>query len=356
MGRRTAGWALVGGWAALLATLIPFAFAGDSPAGSSGRSEPEGAEVSITWAGDITPGSSYGLPPDDGRALFENVRGEVAAADLAIGNLEGTFAIGGASKCGSDGGDCFSFQAPPDSAAALAWAGFDVLNLANNHAIDFGELGQAQTIDALDANGLDHTGTPGQITVVRAGGVQIATVGFAPYPWASDLRDLDAVAELVRQASDEADLVVVLAHLGAEGSDQVHTPIGQELAMGEDRGDTRAFTHAAVDAGADVVLASGPHVLRGIELHDGKLIAYSLGNFAGWRNFSTAGTLSLSGLLTVRLSPDGYLRGGQFTGLRLSADGVPSTDSSGEATGLVNRLSDEDFGAAALRLLDDGSF
>jgi len=238
-------------------------------------------EVSIAWAGDITPGSSYGLPPDDGRVLFENVRDEVIGADVAIGNLEGTFSVGGTSKCETEA-VCFSFQAPPENAAALAWAGFDLLNLANNHAFDFGELGQAQTIDALDANDMAHTGRPGRITVVRRRGVRIATVGFAPYPWATDLRDLDAVAELVRRASDEADLVVVLAHLGAEGSDQVHTPVGPELAMGEDRGDTRAFAHVAVDAGADLVLASGPHVLRGIELRNGKLIAYSLGNFAGW--------------------------------------------------------------------------
>lgn len=244
---------------------------------SAGPGSAEGVEVSIAWAGDITPGSSYGLPPDDGRGLFENVRDEVIGADVAIGNLEGTFSVGDTSKCETEGGDCFSFQAPPENAAALAWAGFDLLNLAN---------------------------------MVRRRGLRIATVGFAPYPWATDLRDLDAVAELVRRASDEADLVVVLAHLGAEGSGQIHTPVGRERAMGEDRGDTRAFAHVAVDAGADLVLASGPHVLRGIELRNGKLIAYSLGNFAGWHNFSTAGALSLSGLLTVRLSPDGYLRGG----------------------------------------------
>ena len=126
--------------------------------------------------------------------------------------------------------------------------------------------------------------------------------------------------------------------------------------MGEDRGDTRAFARAAVDAGADLVLGSGPHVLRGIEFRDGKLLAYSLGNFAGWRNFSTAGVASLSGLLTVRVSREGHLRGGRFTGLRLSSDGVPSADTSGEAVGLVNQLGREDFGGRALRLLADGSF
>ena len=361
MHRRIALGALLAGWAALLIAVVPTVFgAGSSQAADSQRSRADaagaGAEISIAWAGDITPGSSYGLPPEDGRGLFQEVRPEVAGADLAIGNLEGTFSVGGVSKCGVDGGNCFSFQAPPQYASALSWAGFDTMNLANNHAFDYGEEGQRQTVAALGTNGLAHTGQPGQITVIRRRGIRIATVGFAPYPWANDLRDLAAVDELVRRASTEAELVVVLAHLGAEGADQLHTPAGPEVAMGEDRGDTRAFARTAVEAGADLVLGSGPHVLRGIELHKGKLIAYSLGNFAGWHNFSTAGTTSLSGLLTVRLSPDGYLRGGRFAGLRLSSDGVPEADTTGEAVALVNELGREDFGGRALRLLANGSF
>ncbi len=184
----------------------------------------------------------------------------------------------------------------------------------------------------------------------------MATVGFAPYRWASELRDRAGVRRLVGAAAKRAELVVVLAHAGGEGSAQTRVPLGREIAMGEDRGDTRAFAHAAVDAGADLVLGSGPHVLRGIEHYRGKLIAYSLGNFAGWHNFSTAGATSLSGLLTVRLSRDGYLRGGRFAGLRLSADGVPSNDTTGEAVALVNALGGEDFAGRALRLLPNGSF
>lgn len=361
MRRRIALGALLAGWAALLAAVMPTLFgAGPSQAADPPKSPTQavagGAEISIAWAGDITPGSSYGLPPDDGRALFEAVRTKVAAADLAIGNLEGTFSVGGVSKCGIDGGNCFSFQAPPPNASALSWAGFDAMNLANNHAFDYGEQGQAQTIAALGANGLAHTGQPGQITVSRRRGIRIATVGFAPYPWAADLRDLVGVDELVRRAATQAELVIVLAHLGGEGTDQLHTPAGPEIAMGEDRGDTRAFARTAVEAGADLVLGSGPHVLRGIELYNGKLIAYSLGNFAGWNNFSTAGAASLSGLLTVRLSSEGYLRGGRLTGLRLSSEGVPSADTTGEAVALVNQLGREDFGGRALRLLANGSF
>ena len=362
MHRRVAIVALLACWVALLAVVVPTVFGADSsptgrPATQRAVSDPLNRQnVSIAWGGDITPGSSYGLPPGQGRALFEGVRSDIRSADLALGNLEGTFSVGGASKCGVDGGNCFSFQAPPENAAALAWAGFDALNLANNHAVDFGESGQSQTVQALENNGLAHAGRPGQITVLNRRGLRIALVGFAPYPWATDLRDLKAVTALVRRARARADLVLVLAHLGGEGTDQLHTPHGTEMAMGEDRGDTRAFARAAVDAGADLVLGSGPHVLRGLELYRGKLIAYSLGNFAGWHNFSTAGATSLSGLLTVRLSGTGQLRGGKLVPLRLSAEGAPSPETEGEVVTLINGLSQADFSGRGLRLLPDGSF
>jgi len=313
-------------------------------------------ELSIAWVGDITPGSRYGNPLDQGRAQFARMRGPLRQHDLTIGNLEGTLSVGGASKCGTDAGQCFSFQGPPENAAAFRWAGFDLLNLANNHAFDFGPDGQRQTLEALDGQRLASTGRPGQITVVRRNGVRVATVGFAPYEWASELRDLAEVRRLVRAARRRADLVLVLAHLGGEGTGAINVPAGRESLGGEDRGDTRAFAHTAIDSGADLVLGSGPHVLRGIEHYRGKLIAYSLANFAGWGNFPTGGALGLSGLLTVRLSPDGDLRGGRLVPLRLDGPGIPTPDPSRESVEVVNELGRQDFGGAALRLLPDGSF
>ena len=77
-------------------------------------------------------------------------------------------------------------------------------------------------------------------------------------------------------------------------------PAGPESAFGEYRGDSRHFARVAIDAGADLVLGSGPHVLRGLELYKNRLIAYSLGNLAGWHNFGTGGRSSLSALITRR--------------------------------------------------------
>ncbi len=214
-------------------------------------------------------------------------------------------------------------------------AGFDVMNLANNHALDFGASGQRQTIAALRRHRIAHTGRPGEIRVRRVGTTRIALVGFAPYPWAASLLDPAAAMRLVRRARRRADVVVVLMHAGAEGSDRLHTPRSTEFAFGENRGRPRAFAHAVVRAGADLVLGSGPHVVRGIERYRGRLIAYSLGNFLGYHTLSTGGVLSLSGLLTVRLSPSGVPLGGRWSSdpARCRRGAAPRPERGERATG-----------------------
>jgi hypothetical protein len=161
------------------------------------------------------------------------------------------------------------------------------------------------------------------------------------------MSDLASVRAVVADADRQGEIVVVLMHAGAEGADRTHVPSGREEAFGEDRGDSRAFAHAAIDAGADIVLGSGPHVLRGMELYKRRLIAYSLGNLAGWHNFGTHGTLGLSGLLKVELAPDGRLRHGRLISLRLRGAGVPRIDRTHAARRLVTRLSRADFGPAS---------
>ena len=320
-----------------------------TPSAAKGQAPRPPDALRIVWAGDIVLGSDAGSAPDDGRALFVNVTDQIRSADLGIGNLEGTLTQRGYSKCGgSSSGACFAFRAPASTAVALRDAGFDVLNTANNHANDYGPVGMGDTRRALRAQRLAATGRPGELTVVRAGGRKVALLGFSTYPWSADLRDPAAIAELVRRARAAADTVIVLAHAGAEGSDQTHVPAGREVAFGEDRGDTRAFAHAAIDAGADVVLGSGPHVLRGIERYRGGLIAYSLGDFAAWGVLPTHGVMGLSGLLELDLGPGGRPVAGRFTSLRLEPPGVPVDDRDREAAALVTQLGREDFGTAAV--------
>jgi hypothetical protein len=312
--------------------------------------------ITIGWVGDTTPGSQYGMPPDSGRALFARLRPKLRAPDLMIANLEGTYSTGGPSKCdGASSGNCFAFQAPPAYAKALAWAGIDLVSVANNHSNDYFQRGLDQTTQALDRVGVEYTGLPDQVTVVDVHGVRVAAVAFSPYPWNANMNDIPGARKLVRRAARRADVVVVLMHAGAEGADKIHTPHGPEVAFGELRGDIRTFAHAAVDSGADLVLGSGPHVIRGIERYKGRLIAYSLGNFAGWDNFGLSGNLDLSGLLTVRIDSQGHIRGGRWLSLYLADPGVPTADPAQTSARMVRELSASDF-ARTYTLDAKGSF
>jgi poly-gamma-glutamate capsule biosynthesis protein CapA/YwtB (metallophosphatase superfamily) len=270
-------------------------------------------------------------------------------ADLTAVNYEGTLATGGASKClGTGTSQCFAFRAPPENAAALRRAGVDLVNLANNHAHDFGPAGMHETAQALRRHGIGVTGRPSEVLLTRSRGVRVAVVGFSTYPWSASMRDLAAVRALVRQAAARADVVIALMHAGAEGVGRERTPLAGESYLGEDRGDVRAFAHTAVHAGADLVLGSGPHVLRGLELYRGRVVAYSLGNLAGYHTFSSRGTMSLSGVLRVTLDPRGRYPGGRFTSLVLDPASIPRVDRRQAAGRLVSQLGRADFGSRAL--------
>ena len=91
------------------------------------------------------------------------------------------------------------------------------MNLANDHAYDFGTSGLEQTISALDTAGLLHTGRPGEVTIQRVGQIRVALVGFSSYPWTASVTDIARAKRLVRQASRRADIVIVSMHAGAEG-------------------------------------------------------------------------------------------------------------------------------------------
>jgi hypothetical protein len=311
---------------------------------------PVDATVSLTAVGDIVMGTTtYGLPPDGGRSFFDQVDQELRG-DIVLGNLEGTLSTGLGSKCGSGSTNCYAFQTPPSYAKWLPRAGFDVMNLANNHAYDYGQSGFDQTRRALRKAGLAITGPPGVITVMNAGPVRVALVGFASYPWANDLTDIPAARRLVRKAAGKADLVVVTFHGGAEGADETHVDPGAEYFLGEHRGDLTRFSHAVVDAGADLVVGHGPHVLRGMEWYHGRLIAYSMGNFGGYEVFSLGGPLSVSGILEVTLRGDGTWVRGELVPTQLVGSGVPALDPAERAHGLVRDVSRDDFGGRAMRV------
>lgn len=308
--------------------------------------------VTMSAVGDTDLGNTPVLPPDP-TAYLEPVKAALQGP-IVFANLEGTLTDATTSKCSPTSTECFAFRSPTSDAQVLKTIGFTVINSANNHSHDFGSQGLADTTAALQGAGLVQAGLPGQIGIVSDGTTKVAFVDFAPYPNTNNLLDLPTAKSLIIQAKSEANVVVVYMHAGAEGSAADHVTGSEETYVGEDRGNAKAFAHAAIDDGASLVIASGPHVLRGMEEYNGHLIAYSLGNFCGYQNFATGGTLSLSGILTVTMTGNGVFTGGHFTSLLLEGVGQPTVDPSGEAAHFVNGLSSADFGAAAVNILPSG--
>ena len=315
--------------------------------------KPAGDGISIAAVGDTMLGNTPELPPEPATYL-DPVKGELKG-DVVFGNLEGTLTeVAESPKCGPDSSECFAFRAPPEYAQHLADAGFTLMSNANNHSYDFGEGGEDETTAALHGAGIEQTGLPGEVTVVKAGRHRVAFVGFAPYSNTASLTDLGSARALIQQADADAEIVVVAIHAGAEGSDAGHVSGAGEIYLGEDRGNPEEFAQMAVDAGADLVLGSGPHVLRGIALYKHRLLAYSLGNFCGFHNFTTEGSLGESVVLHVTLSPSGAFRSGRLASLRMVEAGQPVPDPSGEAAATIAALSAEDFGSSAIKVGPDG--
>jgi hypothetical protein len=321
---------------------------------SSTTSAPsEGNTVTIAAVGDTMLGNAGELPPDP-ESIFAGVDTELTSgAQIVFANLEGTLTDATTSKCGPKGSiDCYAFKDPPSYAQYFKKAGFTVLNDANNHSYDFGPAGQAQTVQVIHAAGMAQTGLPGEITLVTANRVRVALCAFAPYSYDADLLDFPAAQALIEQAHEEAPIVVVYMHAGAEGAASDQVTDEEETYLGEDRGNPEAFAHMAIDSGASLVIASGPHVLRGMQFYKGRLIAYSLGDFADYGDFASSGVLRESVILHVTLSPTGSYLDAKIDPILLEGEGTP--EPGGGAVQFVAQLSQEDFGASAARFSASG--
>jgi poly-gamma-glutamate capsule biosynthesis protein CapA/YwtB (metallophosphatase superfamily) len=316
---------------------------------ASPSATPPPPSVTITDVGDLNFGMNGAFVPGGQARQLAGVAGDLHA-DLTVANLETALGTSGTTKCGPGSTDCFAFQAPAAEALGAAQAGFTAVNVANNHTDDAGPAGLQETNAALSAAHLAWTGRPGQITYLQCGGVRVALLGFAPYAYDSNLLNIPAAAAMVHRAAQHARLVIVFIHAGAEGPAAQHVRPGMETYDGELRGNPIAFAHAVVNAGADLVLGSGPHVLRAMQWYRGKLIAYSLGNFAGYYTMGLAGVTSDSAILHVTLTAGGTFVSGSVTPIRLVGAGLPVPDPARAGIQLINSLSREDLGASGVRI------
>lgn len=314
-------------------------------------------EIVVTAVGDVMLGTTFPdetgglLPPNDGADLLQQVTPILKRGDIVFGNLEGPLVDGeGMSlKCrGKAPGHCYAFRVPTRYGTLLKAAGFTVMGLANNHAMDFGQEGRDSSRQTLETQGIAHTGEIGDIAHLTVKGEKVAVIAFATYPGAYNLLDLDDALAAIRQAKTDSDLVIVSFHGGGEGATHQHVLEGDEIFLGEDRGDLRRFTHAAIDAGAGLVLGSGPHVVRGMEIYQGKLIAYSLGNFATYGPFNLSAENGISLILEAHLAPDGSFLSGQVYPVKQEKPGGPKLDPSMAIVPVLRTLSLEDFTSNAV--------
>jgi poly-gamma-glutamate synthesis protein (capsule biosynthesis protein) len=185
----------------------------------------------------------------------------------------------------------YPFEAPPAAAESLALAGFDIISLANNHAMDFGPEALLEGLGLLHAQNLATIGagadaaTAYQPYFTEANGLRLAFLGYVNVPVEGstnfDVQTWTATADApglawgeperiladVTAVAPQADLTIVILHSGLE---YIEEP--SEVQM--------AAAHAAIDGGADLVIGHHAHILQGIEFYKDGVIVYGLGNFA----------------------------------------------------------------------------
>ncbi|MDA8178946.1 MAG: CapA family protein [Desulfobacteria bacterium] len=336
----------------LLALIFPAqpARGGEADNSAAVRVEPA-RTIRVAAVGDIMMGTTFPesiLPPEDGATLFRSVAPLLAGYDVVLGNLEGPLTDAERSpKCPKprrDGRPCFAFRTPPRYAARLAEAGFTAVNVANNHSLDFGMEGLDNTLDVLGAAGIQPVGGE-RVAEFTVEGKTVAVAGFSyslRTRYVHPLLDVEAAREIVGELKGVYDVVVVSFHGGAEGAQAMRVADAEEAFLGERRGDVVRFARAVVDAGADLVLGHGPHVPRAIEVYRGKLIAYSLGNFAVYSMFNIKGPSGLGYALQAELDPEtGNIVRFRTPSVALLHPGIPHPDPSGKAEALLRKLSEE---------------
>lgn len=235
-------------------------------------------EAILVFLGDVSPGRSmerqlarYG--PAEPWAGLEPLLQE---ADLAVANLEGVLTTRGRPLDKS-----YLIRAHPVAGQTLVAAGLDLVTLANNHALDYGQVGLDQTLDTLEGLGITAMGAgrsreqAHRPALFEVRGVRVALLAYAAVRWNGSV-DVPATQNIawaepatvqaeVRAARNQADVVVVVLHAGTEYA-------------ADPSPDQVAVAHAAIDAGADLVVGHHPHVTQTVERYGGGFIVYSLGD------------------------------------------------------------------------------
>ncbi|MBD1393932.1 CapA family protein [Mucilaginibacter glaciei] len=317
--------------------------------------------ITIAAVGDMMLGTSYPdsthLPPDSGRQSFRSALKDLKNNDIIFGNLEGTLLDTGAAVAyklqhKSKG---YFFRMPTYYGGVFKSAGFNLISLANNHVDDFGKPGRKSTAKILDSLGINYAGLrvkPSATFTVK--GIKYGFCAFSPNSQTAPLLDRAFVKGTIAALKQECDIVIVSFHGGGEGVPFEHIPCVPEYYVGENRGNVNAFAHAAIDAGADLVLGNGPHVSRAMEVYKNRLIAYSLGNFCTYKSVSVLGVCGLAPLLKVTLNKKGHFLSGRIVSYKQSHEVGLLADTANTAANRIRLLTKSDFELPGLIIADDG--
>ncbi|MEW2356562.1 CapA family protein [Spirillospora sp. NPDC029432] len=301
-----AGLAVVTGTGLLSAGLAVTVMARDGGAGGEGGRAAATRPFTVAFGGDVhfegVLRARLDAAPD---TAFGPIAARLKAADLAMVNLETAITAGG-----TQAPKQFAFRAPPTAFRALRSAGVDVATMANNHGMDFGETGLADSLAAGRRAGMplvgigrnaDEAYRPYTVTVK---GAKVAVIGATQVlddnliqAWTAtgakaglaSAKDAPRLVQEVRAARKAADVVIVNLHWGQE-LNSCATPAQRQLAA------------QLADAGADAIVGSHAHVLQAGGYLKGKYVHYGLGNFLF---YNSGGRTAQSGVLTLTFDPRG---------------------------------------------------
>lgn len=227
------------------------------------------SHVSVTFVGDMmfdryirlqTVGNQYE------NILTTELKDVIAQTDLLVGNLEGPITT--FPSISNDKGaeqNLYTFTFDPSVADALITLGFDAVSIGNNHILNFGTEGLNQTKQFLTQAGVQFFGDPylaQNFTVLKENSITIALVAENEFDGITP----EQTADLIKSIDEKYDHVVVFAHWGNEYEKEAHKA-------------QRLRAHSYIDAGADLIIGSHPHVIQNNEEYSSKYIYYSLGNF-----------------------------------------------------------------------------
>lgn len=226
-----------------------------------------GQTITLSFVGDCTLGTdnpeaegsfeeyyqTYGAP-----YFFQNVKSILEGDDLTVGNLEGAFTL-----TDDRNGSLYAYKAEPRQVTILSEGGIEAVNVANCHVHDYGDSGYVDTLANLDIANINRFGYD-NTCLLDIKGVMVGFIGLSAKEASNCLTQTKKYMEALR--TDGAQIIVVEYHWGEEGSDAPNT---EQIEL----------AHGAIDAGADLVIGHHPRIMQGVELYQGKYIAYSLGTF-----------------------------------------------------------------------------